>query len=130
MRTDSMRPALPYAAEAVALFAHAIRMIDSADLDGAQAVLASLDDGALRAHFDDAIAEWGKRNSVADYKYTGGKIPKAERALQRMPSKAAVLAIYERDGWRCRWCSTPVIYLDAAKAVARRLLNNRLWRRS
>lgn len=36
-------------------------------------------------------------------------LPHADRDPTRMPSAAAQRAIFNRDGWRCRFCSTKVI---------------------
>jgi hypothetical protein len=39
----------------------------------------------------------------------------------RMPSARAQLEIFERDGWRCRFCSCRVVSKDARKAIDRLL---------
>jgi hypothetical protein len=46
--------------------------------------------------------------------------PKSERAPGRMPSAAKQRAVFERDGWHCRFCGTPVISRDARRILARR----------
>lgn len=47
-------------------------------------------------------------------------LPKAARDPTRMPTPNEQLSIFERDGWRCRFCGTKVI-CKAARAVLVRL---------
>lgn len=43
------------------------------------------------------------------YSMPENTIPKSERAPLRMPAAQVELSIYERDGWRCRFCGCRVI---------------------
>lgn len=47
-------------------------------------------------------------------------VPKEERIAQRMPSSRKRSEIYERDGWRCRFCEIRVISTKA-RATFRKL---------
>lgn len=48
-------------------------------------------------------------------------LPKGERDSARMPSRQEELAIYTRDGWRCRFCGIKVISRKARGVLAKRL---------
>ena len=43
-------------------------------------------------------------------------IPRSDRAALRMPSIKEQVAVFESDGWRCRYCGTRII-ARAARAV-------------
>lgn len=52
------------------------------------------------------------------YRYVANAPPQSkDRVKLRMPTAKSELAIYERDGWHCRFCGCPVI----AKKVRKRL---------
>lgn len=119
MPTNSLIPALPYAADAVMIFRTAAEHVRDGDVVTAGVLLDSLNEQLLRAHFNDAMSEWDRRNKLAASPMASG-IDKDLRNVGRMPNDAGAREVFQRDGWRCRWCTTPVISLDALKRMAER----------
>ena len=54
-------------------------------------------------------------------------LPPAERESLRMPATGTEQYIFNRDGWRCRFCSIKVISRPARNAVARIFPNETRW---
>ena len=46
-------------------------------------------------------------------------LPKHARATLRMPSVREERAVFERDGWRCRYCGTRIIYKKARQYLTK-----------
>jgi 5-methylcytosine-specific restriction endonuclease McrA len=118
MTRHSLLPALPYAAIAVQQFQQACEHITHGDRSLAEEIIRSLDDAVLRAHFDNAQAECGRRLTESLPVTASAE---GAKKTERMPGKAVIRAIFERDGWKCRWCSTPVIAPTANKRMAKEL---------
>lgn len=55
---------------------------------------------------------------------------KADRITQRMPSKKTQLAIFRRDGWRCRFCGIRIISLDAIRFMDSLFPDEVRWRQT
>lgn len=47
----------------------------------------------------------------------GAPLRTKHKVKQRMPGKRAATAIFERDGWRCRFCEVRVISTEAIKVL-------------
>ncbi|CAB4600147.1 unannotated protein [freshwater metagenome] len=98
--------------EAAYTFRRAARLVIDGDTAAAQAVVASLDDEVLRSHW-----------------FTVGAAPAALGVLPRTlppagaplvpktPGAGVIAAVFARDGWRCRWCTTPVIARHALRRM-------------
>lgn len=118
MTRHSLLPALPYAATAVAQFRLACEHIMGGNHSQAEAIIRSLDDAVLRAHYDNAQAECGRRLTQSP----SVKAPAVgDKTSERMPGDPAKRAIFQRDGWRCRWCSTPIIAPEANQRMTKEL---------
>lgn len=84
------------------------------DRKTAQELLLATDFEEVRAYVDRVQ---GKNDpEVHRYREVAGA-PPIERARYRMPSAKAQIAIFERDGWRCRFCGIKVILRAAIKAI-------------
>lgn len=116
MRDDFLAPrrclseAIPEVFEAARLLDAAVDAHLVGDRDAAEALVRQAD--------IDAITPW--RHSImgdadpaiARYRGVEGappSLPKEDRLQPRMPSAIEKRLIAERDGWRCRFCGTPVI---------------------
>ena len=54
-------------------------------------------------------------------------LPKSEREPTRMPNAQTERTIFERDGWRCRFCETKVISRKARTALISSFPNETHW---
>lgn len=54
-------------------------------------------------------------------------LPKADRHPKRMPPPSVEWRIYERDGWRCRFCEMRVISRRARQALIRAFPEETRW---
>lgn len=54
-------------------------------------------------------------------------LPKRERDPTRMPSQREQVAIFARDGWRCRFCGIKVICKQARSAITRAFTIESNW---
>lgn len=118
MPDRSFLPALPTAIAAVRVFRQACAHIRDGNSAHAAELIRSLDDIALRAHYDNVQAECGRRLASAA---TAQTPIDPEKASERMPGAAIQRSILERDGWRCRWCTTPIIIPVANNRMTREL---------
>lgn len=59
----------------------------------------------------------GRRNSLATFPMAAG-VAREMRQKLRMPPEAETMAVFDRDGWRCRWCESRVISIKALKRMA------------
>lgn len=122
---ESLLPKLPYANEALGLFAEAAACVARGDLMGAELLSAQIDDRPLRAHFyavqeafPQRLAELGTAVPVVSGDVT--------RTKERMPGVDVQRQVFAEDGWRCRWCGTRVVSVEASKTLARLLPS--VWR--
>lgn len=114
MSRESLLAALPFAAIAVNQFRQACEHLVNGNPTQAAEIIHSLDDAVLRAHYDNAQLECDRRLGQS----TPVQASQAdEKISQRMPGVAIQSAIFDRDGWRCRWCTTPVIAPSANKRM-------------
>lgn len=112
---NSLLPALPYASEAAWIFREAAECSSSTR---AMTLIHALNEERLRSHFDRAM--WAATPRLLNVgNPSREKVPKADREPGRMPGVAEIRRVFESDGWRCRWCTTPVISIKAIKAMAR-----------
>lgn len=79
----------------------AVSALRDDDIDAARGRLRAVDRMALWTHWFNAGMEWTRRHSS----HTS---PDGSRT-QGVPSKAVARSVYERDGWRCRYCDLQVI---------------------
>ncbi len=112
--TACLVPALPYAAVAVGVFADAADAVPDGNLAAAKDLIRSLDDAAQRGHFNSAIAE-GERRDKSAPALMPAALAKGDRHPTRLPGITAQRVVFARDGWRCRWCDTPVIDREATR---------------
>lgn len=111
MTDQSLLPALPHAATAVDLFRRACSQVSDNNLfrhncARAAELLQGLDDLALRTHFEQVQMKAGRRMSQMT------EVPNADSVVktpERMPNTGTQRRVFERDGWRCRWCMTRII---------------------
>lgn len=54
-------------------------------------------------------------------------IPKEERDPKRMPSLSIQYEIFNRDGWHCRFCNTPVISRKSRNMLVKLFPNETRW---
>jgi 5-methylcytosine-specific restriction endonuclease McrA len=54
-------------------------------------------------------------------------LPKAERVVIRMPTEKIQEDIFERDGWRCRFCGVKVISKKARSILVKLFPNETHW---
>jgi len=54
-------------------------------------------------------------------------LPKEERDPTRMPSRKEQNAIFQRDGWRCRFCNIRVISKEARSVICKAFLIESKW---
>jgi 5-methylcytosine-specific restriction endonuclease McrA len=83
-------------------------------------LLTSLDDFALRAHFDEVQMEAGRRMSEM---IEAPNTDSVEKAPERMPTAKTQRSVFERDGWRCRWCTTQIISPSANRHLSSKFPN-------
>lgn len=114
MPTPSLIPASLYASQAVKDFRAACEHLFSGDLAGAERLISNLDDIVLRQHYFLAQQECGRRLENLSPQPVS-KV--ADREAQRMPDASLQKTIFDRDGWRCRWCTTPVIHPAANRRM-------------
>jgi 5-methylcytosine-specific restriction endonuclease McrA len=86
---------------APALVKAAVGALRDNDIDGARDRLRAIDRSALWTHWFNAGMEWTRRHSS----HTS---PDGTRT-KGVPTKATARSVYERDGWRCRYCDLQVI---------------------
>jgi len=116
---NSLLPALPYATEAAFAFRRAVESVVRGDLAAAATYLDGLRDAPLRAHFNEALSAASPQ--IASLGTTiPARVDRSLRERSRMPDARGKTRVFARDGWRCRWCSTPVLSTDALKAMARK----------
>ena len=115
-RTPSLLPALPYAAAAATDFRSACHQVLDGVTSKAECTVEKLDDELLRRHWTQAVDEWKRRDALSTYPAAEG-IEASFLAPIRMPTAAEEREVFTRDGWRCRWCTTPVIYKSALRRM-------------
>lgn len=114
--TRSLLPALPYATVAATRFDSACRQVLEGITSSAEGTVESLDDEQLRGHWTQTVDEWKHRDAFSGYAAVEG-VETSLRAPTRMPTAAEEREVFTRDGWRCRWCTTPVIYKSALRRM-------------
>lgn len=97
---------------------HAVELHNLGDRSGAEELLRSADDPAVREFTDrgwgrGAAARYGFKTTTSSPPY----LPKESRPVPRMPVAATMAQVLERDGRHCRFCGIPVI----SAAVRRRV---------
>ena len=78
-------------------------LLMAGDRARAAAILKEADMPSLRRHVEQA----GK--SVARFPRSREPLPKTERSAKRNSSAATIRGLFERDGWKCRFCGIRVI---------------------
>jgi 5-methylcytosine-specific restriction endonuclease McrA len=111
MPDHSLKPANATVIASVEAFREAARLVQSGDVDGARRIIAALDDAVLRQHWNDTCDEPTRRGAPSTIPPHDG-----ERAARNTPP-TVITATFERDGWRCRWCGTPVVSPEAFKRM-------------
>ena len=81
----------------------------------AAAILREADRPSLLRHFEQA------EKSVARFPRSRKLLPKEQRAARRNPSANNILSLFERDGWRCRFCGIRVIEGSVRKVLCKEL---------
>ncbi len=118
-------PELDVAAERLSAAADALL---AGDESGAATLLRQAHVPALY-DFVQSVAGQGWREHVHFREATGipGIIEKPARVPLRMPQGGAALAVYERDGYRCRYCGIRIVIPGAFSVLRRRLPNVLTW---
>ncbi len=86
---------------APALVEAAVGALRDNDIDGARDRLRTIDRSALWTHWFNAGMEWTRRHS--------SHASPVGTSTKGVPSKTVARGVYERDGWRCRYCDLQVI---------------------
>lgn len=120
MTSHSLLPALTTAVSAVKVFREACEYLRDGNQTHAADLIRRLDDATLRTHYEDVQAECLRRLKAAK---TAESPVNPKRVSERMPSSAVERDVFERDGWRCRWCSTPIVVPSANKRMTREFPN-------
>jgi 5-methylcytosine-specific restriction endonuclease McrA len=94
---------------APALVEAAVGALQHNDLDGARDRLRAIDRSALWTHWFNAGMEWTCRHS--------SHTSSAGTSTRGVPTKAVARSVYERDGWRCRYCDLQVIDPTVLRAL-------------
>lgn len=103
--------------EATEAFATAARLIRWSRVADARNRIRGIDEAELRRHFHRVIDESSRRRRSAAYA-PPATVPTEMRHPARMPAPSRWPEIFERDGWRCRWCGTKVVQRDALRLMS------------
>ncbi len=105
----------PELQRAVAAFSKAADLVVAGELIAARAVIDAIDEEPLRRRYRakrDRFVQLGGRRFQAG----------SHNGRRRDPTKRQLRALYERDGWRCRYCRIEVLDDEARRRLAE-LLN-------
>ena len=115
-------PPIPELQDAVELLAQAANALLAGYFDHARNLLQAADMPVVHAYasrimgrVDREIHRYRPVDSIA------ATLSPTVRAMQRMPSSSVERAIYQRDGYRCRFCGCRVV-LGAARSAMRTLV--------
>jgi hypothetical protein len=95
--------------EAPALVEEAVTALLGNDVNIARDRLRSINRPALWTHWFAAGAEWARRHSAAAHG-VGAR-------SAAVPTRAVARSVFERDGWRCRYCGLQVVDPKLLKAL-------------
>ena len=96
-------------------------LLMAGDRTGAAAILREADMPSLLRHFEQAQA------SVASFPRSREPLPKSERVRARNTSSAEIRGLFERDGWKCRFCGICVIEARVRDKLRRELPDAARW---
>jgi len=112
MTRQSLLAADQYVMEATRLFREAAELIARGATSMAEELVIGLDGERLRAHWNLVMSEPDR---------LGVPLPMGDSAAGRSrpkrPGAEIEREVFASDGWRCRWCSTPVIARRALRRM-------------
>ena len=113
---NSFLPLLPEHSLAADLLSEAADDVLADRLTHAASLIQRADMAALQqfaSRIIDQVAD-----DIHRFRVVEGAPPRTTtRASARMPSKAISLGVFERDGWRCRYCETRIVSFDAINVL-------------
>lgn len=124
-------PPIPELQDAVELLDEAANALLADEFDRARSLLRMADMPVVHAYasrimgrIDKDIHRYRPVRSIAAMPAS------ATKTVQRMPSRSVERAIYQRDGYRCRFCGCPIV-LGAARSAMRALIPDAIpWGRT
>lgn len=114
--SNSLLPRQQLVEPALLAFLAAAKAIEQGKVRMAIGLLAAIDDQPLRDHFEAAGREWSRRHAAASAR-PEPSVEASLRDTRRLPTGARQVRFFNRDGWHCRWCNSPVLSLRAVKRM-------------
>ena len=88
----------------------------SAQIEHARTLVVKADFAVLREYAQKIAGKYDE--AIHQFREVPDAPPRSKNKVkQRMPSKGAARAIFERDGWRCRFCDVRVISTEAIRVL-------------
>jgi hypothetical protein len=110
---DCFLAPIPEIFAAANLLSRAVEAIFEKNITLAEDLIKQADIPALEAH-NRKIATY-RSKEIHRVRLVPGAPPTIKDRTQRMPPYKVELSIYERDGWHCRFCQSPVTSKEARK---------------
>jgi len=119
-------PSIPEIDTALDLLSQAADAYLAGDIGCAKSCLVKADMPEIRQFYKRIV---GVTNKDVHWQSKQPKdiVPKSNRAKGRMPSAKEQLAIFTKDGWRCRFCGTRVISREARLILIKQFPEETHW---